>query len=254
MKNFFHLYHPFLTTILFLFFLAHFPVAQGQNPIPSYNVPVLGNALFVESPPQLPAGKARRVLNTSATCSKTGAENQDYTTIYVATVDQQTVLGPYTLYCGQTLSVEIDDRQWGVLVTTPTEILISVWIVENKTATPSLRMQPFNTRKYTCRLSPCEQTFVPDNQRSGSFNRLLMPSTNSSHYEKYFLKVAFCINHSFYLRTSEMAINIKTDDVEAALTFSDGYGKLNNALVVAGSAISFTPYSTIGRAGPAVLT
>ncbi len=254
MKNFFHLNYSLVTTILLLFFLTGFPAAKGQNPIPSYNVSVLGDALFVEPQPQLPAGKTRRTLNASASCTNTGETNLDYTTVYVATVDRQTILGPYTLYCGQTLSVEIDDRQWGVLVTTQTEMLISVWIDESKTATPPLHMQPFSTKKYTCSLTPCEQTFVPDNQRSGSFNQLLLPSTNSSHYEKYFLKVAFCINHSFYLRTSEMAINIKTDDVEASLTYSDGYGRLNNALIGAGRIVSFTPFSAIGRAGPAVST
>jgi len=38
------------------------------------------------------------------------------------------VLGPYTVYAGETLDVEIDEREWGVLVQTTYEIQVDVWI------------------------------------------------------------------------------------------------------------------------------
>jgi len=37
-------------------------------------------------------------------------------------------LGPYLVQCGETLTVEIDEREWGVLVETGSETLVDVWI------------------------------------------------------------------------------------------------------------------------------
>lgn len=49
-------------------------------------------------------------------------------TVWVYSLDQTTVLGPYTVTCGQTLSVPIDERQWGVLVESEEEVIVDVWI------------------------------------------------------------------------------------------------------------------------------
>jgi hypothetical protein len=49
-------------------------------------------------------------------------------TVWVYTLDRQTILGPYSLSCDDVLSVEIDDRSWGALVEADTEVFIDVWI------------------------------------------------------------------------------------------------------------------------------
>jgi hypothetical protein len=49
-------------------------------------------------------------------------------TVCVYSLDGQTILGPYTVYGGEILSVPIDDREWGVYVESDDEITVDVWI------------------------------------------------------------------------------------------------------------------------------
>jgi hypothetical protein len=48
-------------------------------------------------------------------------------TVWVYNLDQNTVLGPYTVNCGETLTVEIDEREWGVLVESEEGVIVDVW-------------------------------------------------------------------------------------------------------------------------------
>ena len=111
--------------ILFLFGLG-ITLVSGQNPIPSYNVPVYHYANFQE---QLKGsstcynnrGKSGIVIRANGAMSSIAI-------VYVYSLDMQDVLGPFTIYGGETLTVPIDSREWGVLVESDDHISVDVWI------------------------------------------------------------------------------------------------------------------------------
>ena len=49
-------------------------------------------------------------------------------TVVVYSLDGTTFLGPFTVSCGQTLDVNIDDRNWGVMVDSDVKVIVDVWI------------------------------------------------------------------------------------------------------------------------------
>ena len=108
-------------------------VTFGQFPIPSFNVPVTGKALFVST----------GTININGTSQSLIAEKRDvnvtnegggngpiggYLMFFVTCATQPIVLGPYTVAAGQTISVPIDDGQWGVAIGTSQTTPVSVWI------------------------------------------------------------------------------------------------------------------------------
>ena len=99
-------------------------------PIPSYNVPVdSAYARFQEN------GQA---INTDASLEKRDVHviiiNRNpelpacQATVWIYSLDGQDILGPYTVICGATLVVSIDERLWGVLVESAAQIEVDVWI------------------------------------------------------------------------------------------------------------------------------
>lgn len=96
-------------------------------PIPSYDVTVTGYANFKDNlHVQNNPVKARRDIHVQV---RSGTESLNcQATVWVYSLDQTTVLGPYTVTCGQTLTVPIDERQWGVLVESEEAVIVDVWI------------------------------------------------------------------------------------------------------------------------------
>jgi hypothetical protein len=123
------------TTFLLSFVIVFVSTMLGQTlkpyPIPSYNVPLDGTALFMEgSATGIPgSGDGRKILNTTVKTQSIGGTGCSATVWYYS-LDGMDLLGPYTVAMGITLSVEIDDRQWGVLVDSECEVLVDVWISE----------------------------------------------------------------------------------------------------------------------------
>lgn len=117
---------------IFLVFLLSCYNSYAQNipvyPIPSYNVSVNGYANFKNNLQSLKNPvRAKQELDIQI---RSGSGTHNCTaTVWVYSLDQTTVLGPYTVTCGQTLSVPIDERQWGVLVESEEEVIVDVWIV-----------------------------------------------------------------------------------------------------------------------------
>jgi hypothetical protein len=95
-------------------------------PIPSYGVSVTGYANFRENrlSKTIPS-KEKRSVNIIV--SSQGLSNCS-ATVWVYSLDRATVLGPFTVTCGQKLTVPIDDREWGVLVESEEEVSVDVWI------------------------------------------------------------------------------------------------------------------------------
>ena len=98
-------------------------------PIPSYNILLDGSANFRNLLTQKDTSnncKEKRDIHIHLKSTVIG--NTDCrATVWVYTLDQSTILGPYQIACDQTLTVPIDEREWGVIVQTDDEVLVDVW-------------------------------------------------------------------------------------------------------------------------------
>jgi len=72
--------------------------------------------------------KAKRIINIHIKTTNKSDSIPCFAEVTIYSLDHQDVLGPYTVNCGETLSVEIDNREWGVSVTSFTPVEVSVWI------------------------------------------------------------------------------------------------------------------------------
>ena len=103
----------------------------AQYPIPSYDVPVFPSATFSQglaTPLQqryAPMEKRRLGIHVSQNITDSVSNT---VTIYVYSLDGQTILGPYYLTGNETIYVDIDDRLWGVMVESEFKVRVSVWI------------------------------------------------------------------------------------------------------------------------------
>ena len=119
-----------IISALFVFFSITLMSQTGPNyPIPSYNVPIdSGYALFQECGNIVSIDKTREkrdiyVTNILRVTGISDCRSQ----VWIYSLDGLDILGPYAVLCGETLTVEIDERDWGVLVETDSDILVDVW-------------------------------------------------------------------------------------------------------------------------------
>ena len=109
--------------VTFILMLCGFQQTHAQQPIPSYNVSVKTRANFQESQPS----RGKRNMNIKVQCSGISLAPTCQATIWVYSLDGQTIFGPFTVSGGETLSVPIDGREWGVFVQTEDTITVDVW-------------------------------------------------------------------------------------------------------------------------------
>ena len=98
-------------------------------PIPSYNVLVNGITNFENILSQKDSCnnlKEKKDAHIHLNSSSLGNEDCS-ATVWVYSLDQTTVLGPFQVNCGETLIVEIDEREWGVLVNSEEAVQVDVW-------------------------------------------------------------------------------------------------------------------------------
>lgn len=98
-------------------------------PIPSYSVLVNGITNFENTFSQKDSCnnlKGKRDAHIHLNSSSLGNEDCS-ATVWVYSLDQTTVLGPFQVNCGETLVVEIDEREWGVIVKSNSEVIVDVW-------------------------------------------------------------------------------------------------------------------------------
>ena len=101
---------------------------SAQNPIPSYNVPVYNHANFQEQNKSFNANllnRGKRAVNV-----KVVGGISSMATIYIYSLDYQNILGPFIVNGGETLTIDIDSREWGVLVNSEDHVTVDVWIDE----------------------------------------------------------------------------------------------------------------------------
>ncbi len=118
--------------VIFLLLLGSVS-AVGQHetipvyPIPSMNVVVYGLAAFENNVITVPNNlKEKRQVHIHF-ISIPGLPDCE-ATVWVYSLDGTTVLGPFTVSCGQTLDVDIDEREWGVMVDSDVKCIVDVWI------------------------------------------------------------------------------------------------------------------------------
>lgn len=117
-----------MVLVVFIIFMTEKSNAQNY-PIPSYDVTIIGKAVFLERIQSCP--EAQKMINVRKQCVGFTTIPEDVeppTRIYIFSKDGINILGPYYLSCGETFSVPVDDREWGVLVDTDVEVYIDVWI------------------------------------------------------------------------------------------------------------------------------
>jgi hypothetical protein len=101
-------------------------------PIPFFNIPVFGRALFQENlHPTNDNTEGRRRVHIEVSSQKTPDTLTNPVTVCIYSLDHTTVLGPYSVNYGVTLTVDIDDRDWGVMVESSVTVIVSVWITED---------------------------------------------------------------------------------------------------------------------------
>lgn len=117
--------------ILFLIFgFSGIFSAYAQFPIPSYNTVVDNRATFTEQTKNLKSFEnidSQRVLKVKRASNKTPGDDVVF---YACSLDGQTTLGPYNIAPGETISVDIDQRDWGIVVFASVEVVLDVWITD----------------------------------------------------------------------------------------------------------------------------
>jgi hypothetical protein len=119
--------------ILVVGFIIIFSViqsVQGQYSIPAYNALVEYKADFQENNHDNCIGD----ITLSKREIKVGVKTIGFTmayckaTVWVYSLDKETVYGPYTVYNDEILSVVIDQRKWGVFIECEEPVVADVWI------------------------------------------------------------------------------------------------------------------------------
>jgi hypothetical protein len=124
-----------ITGLALFIFILSCTDAKSQGgpvyPIPSYNIEVNGYANFTQSTlnqAQLRVQPMEKVEMNVIIKSSSGSTDCQ-ATVWVYSLDNNTVLGPFTVSCDQLLQVSIDTSEsWGVLVDTDEDLLVSVWV------------------------------------------------------------------------------------------------------------------------------
>ena len=119
-----------LFILLLLGFVSSSGVFAQKVPtyrIPSYNQPVCGLANFIPSFSGDPASSNGEKEKRSQNIAVHGTSGS-YAIVWIYSLDGLDILGPYTVYAGDTLSVGIDDREWGVTIWSAFNIDVDVWV------------------------------------------------------------------------------------------------------------------------------
>jgi len=88
----------------------------AQFPISSYDTPVNSGTYFTMAQASNPAmSSEKRKMNIDTTDPDT-APTAGYVTFMAYSLDNQSFKGPYTIEVGNSKSIDIDERPWGLVV------------------------------------------------------------------------------------------------------------------------------------------
>jgi hypothetical protein len=98
----------------------------GINPIPSYNFQMTTEYAGFEELGPVNQTREKRDMTVEVTTSSRD-ETRISATVWMVKKNSTKVLGPYTIYVNELLSVEIDNGKWGVIIQCGSDINVSVW-------------------------------------------------------------------------------------------------------------------------------
>ena len=118
--------------ILIILMAGCFMQGRSQSiptwPIPSYGISVTGFGNFLPQQVKSPVDNLDKKREVHIHLRSASAEQPECSaTVWVYRVDYSIILGPYAMLCGETLDVEIDEEDWGVLVQTTYSVVVDVW-------------------------------------------------------------------------------------------------------------------------------
>lgn len=119
-----------LITFLMILALGAGINLQASQPIPSYNAHCYKDANFQEKHHDYD-GKDQKKKRNMIIIVQVAGPSGDPAPIYITpySLDMRTVLGPYVIYSGAgTITVPIDDRDWGVIVQCDDKVYVTVTI------------------------------------------------------------------------------------------------------------------------------
>ena len=124
-----------LLSVVLFFTVLNGVIAQfaNVNPIPSYNYHMTGPwAAFQES------GSGTREKRDMDIEVKTSSDGRDeiFATVWIVKSDGSQILGPFTVYCNEILSVQLPNNgKWGANVNCNWQVNVSVWISKSPSRT-----------------------------------------------------------------------------------------------------------------------
>lgn len=104
--------------------------AQNFKPlsIPSFEIPVSGQSVFQENKPSDDNNTdGKRKIYVKVSSQRCADSLPCEATVWAYSLDLTTLYGPFIVSCGETLEVEIDEREWGVLVESDYTVYVDVW-------------------------------------------------------------------------------------------------------------------------------
>jgi hypothetical protein len=115
--------------------LAGTTVLFAINPIPSYGTKVTFRANFQEkNNGTSPGEKERRQMNIQTSTASSGKSQGSVAVVYVYRLQGHKAKGPFYVHPGELLTVEINNKKWGVameLLDPGAQMLANVWIEGN---------------------------------------------------------------------------------------------------------------------------
>lgn len=119
-----------LISILMILFFGAGIHLQASKPIPSFKTQISNVANFQEKHQGTdysnlnpdPKGKRNMIIVAQGIGPAKGP-----ITIWVYSLDMQDVLGPFTIDGSGTITVQIDDRDWGTIIQCDGKCMVSVW-------------------------------------------------------------------------------------------------------------------------------
>jgi len=99
------------------------------NPIPSFNYQMTEEyAGFQELGPDGQT-EEKRDMNVEVTASSRDEkyETRVFATVWIVKKNGSRILGPYTVYSDERLTVEISNGKWGVIIQCEWDVNVSVW-------------------------------------------------------------------------------------------------------------------------------
>jgi hypothetical protein len=120
-------------TILFLIMLlfSGLNVLMAQfvkvNPIPTYNYPLTQQYAGFQENGTGEDPREKRDMDVEVTTSSDNITDI-FATVWIVKKNGTEVLGPYTVFCNDILSVELPKGKWGVIINCNWAVNVSVWI------------------------------------------------------------------------------------------------------------------------------